>query len=57
MLAFICYVIATIIFGLVAHGDKVAADALWGFFFVSLGLAFSTLPAFYTSYRNRNLIP
>lgn len=57
MLSFICYLIATIIFFLVAHGDKVAADALWGFFFVGLGLTFSTLPAFFAGYRNRNFTP
>lgn len=54
MLSFIFYVIATIIFGLVAHGDKVAADVVWGLFFVGLGLTFSTLPGFFTGwYRSR----
>lgn len=53
MLSFICYVVATIIFFLVAHGDKVVADAMWGFFFVSLGLALSFVPALYNNYRGR----
>lgn len=57
MLSFIAYLIATIIFFLVAHGDKVAADALWGFFFVGLGLTLSTLPAFFAGYRSRSFIP
>lgn len=53
MLSFIAYVIATIIFFLVAHGDKVVADAMWGFFFVSLGLALSCFPTVYNQYRSR----
>lgn len=53
MLAFVSYVIATIIFFLVGHGDKPAVDTVWGLFFVALGLALSYVPGIYGTYRSR----
>lgn len=55
MLAFIAYLVAAITFFGVGHKDLVEADLVWGFFFVALGLVFSTLPVVYTNYRNRNI--
>lgn len=53
MLSFISFLIATIFFFLIGHKDITAADEIWGFFFVGLGLTLAYLPQVITNGYNR----
>lgn len=54
LLAFVCYVVATVIFALLALEVEDGPEAAWGFMFIALGLAVASITAAHAEARRRS---